>query len=147
MNGEGFLSGLLSTLLIIAGVAIVLAAILFAVIHRRLRRLQLPPEAGPVQTLRAVPLSLVVALDLLDLGLDFLSAPISWVILSRYGLQSLRQVAFIEALIPGTQFIPTMTLAWFFARVGGSALPGARQPGDQVIDHDPSAASSQRRTL
>lgn len=48
---------------------------------------------------------MVLLLDLLDFSLDFLSAPIAWVILGMRG------VAVVEVLIPGTQFIPTMTLA------------------------------------
>jgi hypothetical protein len=64
-----------------------------------------------------VPLSLVVGLDLLDLGLDVFSAPIIWVILNRFGLQALRNVATVEALIPISGPIPTLTIAWIAARV------------------------------
>lgn len=103
---------LLSVLLICA----VLGAVLLAVIYRSLRRIKVPPNADFFTTVRAVPLSLVVALDLLDLGLDFLATPVVWVVLSRFRLQALRNVAAVEALIPFTQPIPTLTLAWFAAR-------------------------------
>ena len=49
-------------------------------------------------------------------GEDF-SAPIAWPLLGRLGLTPLRQVTVIEELIPGTQVIPTMTLAWLAARI------------------------------
>ncbi|GIV98284.1 MAG: hypothetical protein KatS3mg057_2941 [Herpetosiphonaceae bacterium] len=141
--------------IVIAGAAIIGAALLTALVGlvllaRRLRRLNLPPDAGALETLRAVPFGLVVVLDLLDLSLDIFSAPISWAILGRLGLYGLRQVTLIEALIPGTQLIPTMTLAWLFARYSGRGLPGTSfSTGGEglVIDHDPSSSSRQRRHL
>ncbi|HEX6287692.1 MAG TPA: hypothetical protein VFZ66_00805 [Herpetosiphonaceae bacterium] len=97
-------------------IALVLGSLLLALIYRSLRRIDVPPNADFFTTVRAVPLSLVVALDLLDLGLDVLATPIVWVILSRFRLQALRNVAAVEALIPFTQPIPTLTVAWFAAR-------------------------------
>src|SRR6185295_3412854 len=97
--------------------ALILALFLMAWVVLRVRRIQLPPNADVFTTLRATPLSVVVLLDLLDFSLDFLSAPIAWVILGRLGLTPLRGVAIVEELIPGTQFIPTMTLAWILARL------------------------------
>jgi hypothetical protein len=103
---------LVSVLLICA----VLGALLLALIYRSLRRIKVPPNADFFTTVRAVPLGLVVALDLLDLGLDVLATPIVWIVLSRFRLQALRNVAAVEALIPFTQPIPTLTVAWFAAR-------------------------------
>ena len=80
-------------------------------------RIHIPPDADFVTTLRHVPLSLVLFLDLLDFGLDFFSVPIAWVLLSKLGLQSLRGVTVVEEIIPGTQLLPTMTAAWFAARL------------------------------
>ena len=97
--------------------SLVLAGILIALTYRRLKRIRIPPGADFVTTLRHVPLPLVLFLDLLDFGLDFFSAPIAWVILGRLGLQSLRGVTVVEEIIPGTQFLPTMTAAWFAARL------------------------------
>ena len=107
----------LRTLLAIALVCALAGAILLALMYRKLRRLQVPPGADLLTTLRAVPFGLVVALDLLDLGLDFLAAPIVWTLLSRFNLQALRNVAAAEALIPFTQPVPTLTIAWCAARV------------------------------
>lgn len=103
---------LLRTLLTILVIATVLGLVGLALLHRRLKRLRLAPGADFVTCLRVVPFSLVVVLDLLDLGLDFFSAPITWVFLSRYNLQGLRSFAVIESLIPFTQAIPTLTLSW-----------------------------------
>lgn len=107
---------LLRVLGVIALIAVLLGAFVLFWAFRSLRRIRVPQDADFFTTLRAVPLSLVVGLDLLDLGLDVLSTPIIWVILSRFRLQALRNVASIEALIPFTAPIPTLTLAWFAAR-------------------------------
>jgi hypothetical protein len=40
-------------------------------------------------------------------------------ILDQLGLKALRGVSAVEALIPGTQLIPTMTLCWFGVRLFG----------------------------
>jgi hypothetical protein len=97
--------------------SVILASLLLVLTYRRLKRIRLPPGADFLTTLRHVPLTLVLFLDLLDFGLDFLSAPIAWTILGRLGLQSLRGVTVVEELIPGTQFLPTMTAAWLVARL------------------------------
>src|SRR6185295_3519737 len=97
--------------------ALILAGLVLALAVRALRRVRVPPNADFFTTVRAVPLSLVVGLDLLDLALDSFSAPIIWLILNRYGLQALRNVATVEALIPITGPIPTLTLAWMAARI------------------------------
>jgi hypothetical protein len=102
--------------LCVLGGALLLALAVAGYVLARVRRVQLPPGADALTALRLTPLSVVVLLDLLDLSLDFLSAPIAWIILTRLGLGPLRGVTVVESLIPGTQFIPTMTLAWIFAR-------------------------------
>jgi hypothetical protein len=110
---------LLKLVMVVAVVALILAGVVLALAFRTLRRVRLrvPPHADFFTTVRAVPLSLVVGLDLLDLALDIFSAPISWMILSRFGLQALRNVATVEALIPISAPIPTLTLAWLAARI------------------------------
>jgi len=100
-------------------VALLLGLTLMTVALWRLRRLRLPPDADFVEAMNLTPLLVVIILDLLDFGLDFLSAPLSWVFLSKLGLRPLRGAAVIEDLIPGTQFIPTMTLAWLAVRLFG----------------------------
>jgi hypothetical protein len=119
-------------LLIVGLVAVTLAAVLLALVYRRLRRLNLAADAGFFTTLRAVPLGLVVALDLLDLGLDFLAAPVAWVILGRLRLQGLREVAVIESLIPLTQPIPLMTLSWLATRLLGLGLGASARDPDVI---------------
>jgi hypothetical protein len=105
--------------LIVLLVSIILGGTLLLLYGRRLRALNIPADATFVETLHYTPLFVVVAIDLLDLGLDILAAPISWVILDWLGLKALRGFATVEALIPGTQIIPTMTLCWFGVRLLG----------------------------
>ncbi len=107
---------ILEVMAVIALVALVLAAIVLGLTVRKLRRIRLPQDADFFTAIRAVPLSLVIGLDLLDLGLDVFATPITWFILNRSGLQALRNAAAFEAMIPFTGPIPTMTLAWLFAR-------------------------------
>ncbi|HYN20299.1 MAG TPA: hypothetical protein VE078_05020 [Thermoanaerobaculia bacterium] len=108
---------LLKIFAVIFVVALVLAGLVLTYAVRRLRRIRLPTDADFFTAIRAVPLSLVVGLDLLDLALDVFSAPIMWVLLDRTGLQALRNTAVVEALIPITGPIPTLTIAWIAARV------------------------------
>ena len=103
-------------------ISFVLAMILFVLVIRRLRRMDVPPNAGFSETLLYTPLLLVVFIDLLDFALDVLAAPFAWMILDRLGLKALRGFAAFEALLPFTQLVPTMTLAWFAARIFGSRL-------------------------
>ena len=107
---------LLRVLLLFSGIALLLAVVLGLWVWRRVQRLHIPAEATFWQTLRLTPLSVVLLLDLLDMGLDIFSAPITWVLLERLGLRSLRLVTASEAILPGTQFLPTMTVAWLLAR-------------------------------
>jgi len=106
-------------LLWIMGISLALALPLLAWVIWRVRRIALPVDADFFTALRHTPFVVVLLLDLLDLGLDFLSAPIAWVLLTRLGLAPLRGVTLIEELIPGTQIIPTMTLAWVAVRFLG----------------------------
>lgn len=107
---------LMTYLVVGFGLVLLAAGLLLVWVLWRVRRINLPVGADFWQTLRATPFVVVLLLDLLDLGLDFLSAPIAWVVLSRLGLLPLRGVTVIESVIPGTQFLPTMTVAWIVAR-------------------------------
>jgi hypothetical protein len=100
---------------------LLLALLLLGWVLWQVRRIHLPEDADFFTALRHTPLSVVILIDLLDLTLDFLSAPISWVILSRLGLQPLRTVTMVESVIPFTQALPTMTIAWVVARVWKNA--------------------------
>jgi hypothetical protein len=106
---------------IVLGIGLLLSLALAGWIFWKVRRINLPAGTEFFDALRATPLSVVILLDLLDFSLDFLSAPFSWVILGRLGLEPLRTVTVIESLIPGTELLPTMTLAWIIARVWKNA--------------------------
>ena len=116
MNIEDFRNiALIVLILMVCAGAI--GGLLLVVAVRRIRSLEIPPDATFSETMALTPLSVVIAIDLLDLGLDVLAAPLSWAILDRLGLKALRGVATVEALLPGTQFIPTLTLCWFGVRL------------------------------
>lgn len=108
---------LLLGFLIFVGITLILALLMLGYVIWQVKRIRLPADADLLMTLRATPLSVVILLDLLDMSLDFLSAPFAWILLGYLGLEKLRGVAVIESLIPITQFIPTMTAAWILARV------------------------------
>jgi hypothetical protein len=103
--------------LLVIGIGMVLSLMLFIWVIWRVKRINLPADAGPVAALYATPFGVVALLDLLDLTLDFLAAPLAWTLLSYLGLLPLRGVTVLWALIPGTQALPIMTLAWLFVRL------------------------------
>ncbi len=105
-------SGLLYTLLLLIGAGLVVIVALVLYVLWRVRRINLPPGASFVTALRATPLSVVLLLDALDWSLDVFSAPFTWIILGHLGLAPLRGVAIVKDLIPFTNFIPAMTVAW-----------------------------------
>jgi hypothetical protein len=111
------LTRLIYILLIFMGSAALLAVLLGGWILWRIKRINLPPNADFQTALRATPFVVVLMLDLLDFGLDIFGAPIAWVILGRLGLAPLRGVTMVESIIPGTQPIPLMTLAWIVVRL------------------------------
>ena len=103
----------------VMSVAFILALILLVIIVIQVRKINVPPNAGFAETLLYTPLLVVLFLDVLDLALDFMSAPIAWIVLDRLGLKGLRGIATVESLIPLTQVIPSMTLAWIAVRLMG----------------------------
>ncbi|WP_374687762.1 hypothetical protein [Promineifilum sp.] len=107
------------TLLAVMGVAGVLALLLLAIIIVQVRRIHVPEGAGFAETLLYTPFLVVLFLDVLDLALDFLSAPIAWIVLDRLGLKGLRGVATVESFVPFTQVIPLMSLSWIGVRLFG----------------------------
>ncbi|HSH05313.1 MAG TPA: hypothetical protein VLL52_22550 [Anaerolineae bacterium] len=113
-------------MLILGAVAIVcvsLALLLFVTVIRHLKRIEVPANATFGETLMVTPFSVVLFVDLLDLGLDILAAPFVWVFLDRLGLKALRGVAVLEAAVPVTQFLPTLTVCWLGVRFLGYAPP------------------------
>jgi hypothetical protein len=99
------------------GVALLLSFVLVLWLIWWIRRIDLPAGADFADALRAAPLIVVVALDVLDMALDLFSAPVTWFLLSRLGLAPLRGVAVVKDLIPFTNFIPLMTLSWIVVRL------------------------------
>lgn len=95
---------------------VALAAAALVLAYRKLRHIRIAGDSDFFTTVRAVPLALVVGLDLLDLGLDVFSTPITWLLLDRLGLKALRNVATVKAAIPLGDMIPALTLAWLAAR-------------------------------
>jgi hypothetical protein len=105
------------TLLTLMGVALILALLLLFIVWRQVKRIHIPPDATFGETLLLTPFLVALMIDLLDFALDFLAAPISWIILDRLGLKALRGVSMVESLVPFTQAIPTMTIAWIWVRL------------------------------
>ena len=103
--------------LILVGAGLLLALVLTIWVILRIRRIGLPPGTDFFAALRATPLSVAILLDVLDFSLDIFAAPVAWTILGYLGLKPLRKVTVIESLIPGTQFIPLLTVSWIVARL------------------------------
>lgn len=102
---------------ICAAASLIGAIVLLVIAARQIAEIELPENADFFETLQAVPITVPIALDLLDGAFDIFAAPIAWVILELLGLQALQLVTAFEGLIPGTQLIPTMTAAWVIARL------------------------------
>lgn len=113
------LSTVLSWLLTFMLTCLIVAMIVLWLAWERLRRLNVPPDAGFFETMHYLPITLPIVLDVLDLGFDILAAPISWLLLDQLGLRGLRNKAAVEALIPFTQPIPVFTISWMIARLTG----------------------------
>ncbi len=116
---EEFLRNFGLVLAAVMAVSGVLALLLLVIIIVQVRRIRVPEGAGFAETLLYTPFLVVAFLDLLDLSLDFLSAPIAWIVLDRLGLKGLRGFATLESFIPFTQLIPTMTASWIAVRLLG----------------------------
>jgi hypothetical protein len=118
----------------IMGISAVIALLLLIIVVFQARRINVPPGAGFAETLLHTPLTVVLFLDFLDLALDILAAPIAWMVLDRIGLRALRGVAAVEALIPMTQVVPTMTLSWLGVRLlGRDAVVGTEKYAKYTI--------------
>jgi hypothetical protein len=110
----------IDALLVLGGcmaVALVGAIALLIVAARQAADIEIPEGADFFETLQAIPITVPLALDLLDMAFDVFSAPISWIVLEMLGLRALQMITVFEGLIPGTQLIPTMSIAWVLARV------------------------------
>ena len=101
---------------ICAAAAIAAAVALLFMAAQQVRDLEIPPDADFFEVMQVIPITIPIALDLLDGALDVFSAPISWVILEMMGLGQLKMITLVESLIPGTQLIPTLTISWIIGR-------------------------------
>jgi hypothetical protein len=113
-------------------------------LHEHRRRGGTTSDAGFAETLRAVPLRLVIGLDLLDLGLDIFATPLVWFMLDKAGLKPLRNVAAIEAVIPFTQPIPLLTLCWAGVRIGDTLGLTGSSGGAAAVQTAPANANRKR---
>ncbi len=102
---------------ICAASSLALAIGLLVIAARQIANLEVPPDADFFETLQSIPITVPLALDLLDMAFDVFAAPISWIILELLGLSALQMVTVFEGLIPGTQLIPTLTAAWVISRL------------------------------
>jgi hypothetical protein len=116
MDLQRDLPALLGIVLVVMLSALAITIVFLIWIVWRIKRIDLPDNADLMMALRAMPLSVAITLDLLDLSLDIFSAPIAWVLLDRLGLKPLRGVAVIKDLIPFDAVIPAMTIAWVLVR-------------------------------
>jgi hypothetical protein len=116
MNTADFPQWLIVVLSFI-GAGLVLSLALFFVVVWRVRKINLPPDADWITTMRMTPFVVVLLLDLLDFSLDIFSVPLTWPLLGYLGLKPIRNVTVLEGLIPGTQLIPTLMLTWLLARL------------------------------
>ena len=103
-------------LVIFVSVIAVIVITLLVTAWQQVQDLNIPQDADFFETLQVLPITVPIALDLLDLAFDTFSAPITWVLLELMGLRALQMITVIEGIIPGTGVIPTMTIAWFVAR-------------------------------
>ena len=110
---------LLNLFFVCAGVSLVLSLALLSIAVWQVRKIDIPVDADFTATLRFTPLLVVLGIDLLDFALDIFAAPFVWLILDWMGLKALRNVSAVEAIIPFTQPIPTLTLCWLAVRVFG----------------------------
>jgi hypothetical protein len=117
--------------------SLAMALLLLAVAIRQVKKIRVPPSAGFVATLQGTPFVVVLGLDLLDLALDVLAAPLAWVILEYLGLKGLQTVTVIESLFPGTQLIPTLTLCWAAARLMPDQLAQLLRDAEARAPRDP----------
>ena len=104
-------------ILIVALLAIASAIALLMIAAKQIAEIQIPEDADFFETLQHVPITVPIALDLLDFVFDIFAAPIAWIILELLGLQALQMITMFEGIIPGTQLIPTMTGAWVISRM------------------------------
>lgn len=122
---------------VVAILGVIGAVFLLVNASNQIARLEVPEGADFFETLQYIPITVPIALDLLDFAFDIFAAPISWFVLELLGLQALQAVTVIEGILPGTGILPTMTIAWFIARMMRHRQPQsqARAAVDRELQH------------
>jgi len=92
-----------------------LVALWAFIIFRIIRRMTVGLDDTGLYALRSVTIAVPLAIDAVDLGLDFFGSPLAWFIANQTPLKPLRGASLWESLVPGTQLLPTMTLGWYWA--------------------------------
>lgn len=137
---------------VVAGVcmaaALAGAVALLVLAARQISEIDIPEDADFFETMQHLPITVPLALDLLDMAFDIFAAPIAWLVLELLGLQSLQLITVIEGAIPGTQLIPTLTMAWIIARMMKKRQKQsyARSALDELQRYDRSARHAQLRS-
>ena len=121
--GSGGGPGLGTVLLMAIGLSILLGLVWLWVVVRLIRRATVDRDPETLAAVQALPLPLALGIDAIDLGLDFLGAPVAWLAVTEAArrleapeLKRLRGLTLLESLIPGTQLIPVMTITWIYAQ-------------------------------
>jgi hypothetical protein len=139
-------AGLVGFVIIAAIVGLVGGTLLLIVAFRQVRHLDIPEEADFFETLRLVPITVPLALDLLDLAFDaFLAGPLAWIILEAMGLKALQLVSSVEGFLPGTSLLPTLTLSWIVARITQPSRPSDYEVQVREREGDLAARLEERR--
>jgi hypothetical protein len=128
--------------------ALVGAIALLVVAARQISEIDIPENADFFETMQHLPITVPLALDLLDMAFDIFAAPIAWLVLELLGLQSLQLITVVEGVIPGTQLIPTLTMAWIISRMmkKRQTQSYARSALDELQRRDRSVRYSQLRS-
>lgn len=135
-GGSEFVRTLLGLLGTYLALVLALLALWLWVVVRMVRRVTVRLDDDGLRALRSVPLALPLAIDAIDLGLDLFGAPLAWFVSNRTALKPLRGASLLEALVPGTQFLPLLTIGWWWAnhvRRDGP-WPGGAPGGVRVVD-------------
>ncbi len=107
--------------IIVAGIcmaaSLVGAIALLVLAARQISEIDIPEDADFFETMQHLPITVPLALDLLDMAFDIFAAPIAWLVLELLGLQALQLITVIEGAIPGTQLVPTLTIAWAISKM------------------------------
>lgn len=115
--------------------AVTAAVVLLISAAQQVAQLDVPEDADFFETLQMIPVTVPLALDLLDMVFDIFAAPISWIVLELLGLKALQTITVFEGVIPGTQLIPTMTASWVVARMMKNRKKEDSRLRQEIQDH------------